>query len=55
MTANQIEEHVLQETLEEHPAWEAEEKQGDKSRQVLRDLQKLQDYLKEGFKGEIIF
>jgi len=44
MTANQIEESVLQETLEEHPVWEAEELQ-DFNKRVMSDIEDLQEVL----------
>jgi len=44
MTANQIEDHVLQENLEEHPAWEAEELQ-DFNERVMEDIEDLQEVL----------
>ena len=46
MTANI--DHLIDFALEEHPAWEAEEKQemNDKARE---DLDTLQDFIKNGF------
>jgi len=51
MTANQIEDHVLQETLEEHPAWEAEEMQ-DFNKRVMSDIEDLQEVLGIGGKND---
>jgi len=48
MTANQLEDFVLEEHLEQAPVWEAEAKQ-DMSDEAMEDLDTLQDFIKNGF------
>ena len=55
MTANQLEDFVLEEHLEQAPVWEAEAKQ-DMANKAREDLDTLQDFIKNGFtEPEIVF
>ena len=48
MTANQLEDFVLEEHLEQAPVWEAEERQ-EMANKAREDLYTLQDFIKNGF------
>jgi len=48
MTANQLEDFVLEEHLEQAPVWEAEERQ-EMANKAREDLDTLQDFIKNGF------